>query len=187
MNKSIYYPGTNNIVRENDIVRINIGICKNDLAIITIVDRPNKRVTIKNIKNSMQFTFNIRNVTFCYHNTKAAAKIWYEQMEKYTVIYYNRYKSAEYIINNWFIDIIIKNSITSITLQKLLNFDISSNNDKDNIDWLIYWEKAIDICISYKDYKFCVECLDKLYPGKYKENVINNLCQLINKYSNNGI
>lgn len=184
MNKSIYYSNGTDIVKEHDIVRIKVGAFKGDLAIIVNVDRETKYITIKNIKNSMQFTFNVRSVEFCYHNTKAAAKAWYKQMEDCTAIYYNKYKSVKYIINNWFNDAILFNNITSVTLQKALDFKLICKKTNDALDWLDYWRDAFDVCIIYKDKAFCIDYLNKQSPGKYSDYIIDKICNLIKEYDN---
>ena len=73
---SMKYRDNINGVHVYDVVRIERGYFKDKLAICTWVDFAKRELKLKVIDNGI--TLHKNSVDFCYHNTKTAAKQWFE-------------------------------------------------------------------------------------------------------------
>lgn len=175
MNRSIYYTdNTDERVQENDIVRICKGVNKNDLALVVEVDRPAYKVTVMSIRNGSKLILSVSSVSFCYHNTKAATKAWLKQMKYNTKKFVEKYTDIKYIVDNWFNDYWVKNSVTGETLMKAVGCVV----DKP-LEWLIYWEQAIELSIVYRDYTFVRIYCNRLEKRHYSDYILDKLFHVL--------
>ena len=183
MGKSIYYSNNQEPVQLYDIVRIKIGHWKDDLAIIDYVDRIKRIVKISNIRNGIKLILSVRNVEFCYHNTKAAAKQWYQQMNYNTEVFLGRYKDINYIANNWFVDKFVVNNITAETILKWLGHDTANYDKDDFIKWINNNKDIIDIVNVYPNADFCYKFIIN-YISVADRDMVYKLHKLFNDVKN---
>lgn len=95
------YSDNVNTAHAYDIVRIRTGIFTNKLAIVVKVNFKVKTLDMQIIDNSIKITLNKNVVDFCYHNTKSAAKQWFNIMKRKTIEYAKSWQNIKYIHEHW--------------------------------------------------------------------------------------
>ena len=70
-----------NVVKLYDIVQPRHGYWKDKISIITAVNKDTKHIHCRIIENGMDMYFGIKDVSFVNHNTKTAAKAYFDLCE----------------------------------------------------------------------------------------------------------
>lgn len=131
-----------------DIVQPRIGFWKNKLAIITAIK--NKYIYCRIIENGMDMQFKVKDVVFCNHNTKTAAKSYFELSERMRNKFIAKYSNIDYIKEHFDTDELIVNDITATTICKGAGIFISNNPDQYNtlaVNWLASNKELISAII----------------------------------------
>lgn len=173
----LHYPNSTEHIKQYDIVRVKTGIDKGNLAIINFVDRPKKELHCSIINTGINHIFKITSVEFCYHNTRAAAKQWYNQMNNSAKEFIDKYSSINYIKHNWFTDYYMINNITARTIYNAIH-DYTKLSSDYKLNWLIKVKDQIDLILTYNDFKFCDTVLsrdDKSYDKEVFVKLFNLL------------
>lgn len=150
----ICYPNTTEHIKQYDIVRVKTGVDKGNLAIISFVDRRKAELHCSIINTGINYILKPSSVEFCYHNTRAAAKQWFNQMNNYAKEFISKYSSIDYIKQNWITDYYIVNNITAKTIYNAVH-DYTKLSSDYKLNWLIKIKDQIDLIITYNDFKFC--------------------------------
>lgn len=114
-----------NVVKLYDIIQPRIGFWKNKLAIITAVK--DKTIHARIIENGMDTCFKLKDVVFVNHNTKTAAKSYFELCEQLRGKFVAKYSNIDYIKEHFNDDPMIVNDIVATALFKNANIFISNN------------------------------------------------------------
>ena len=85
-----------NVVKLYDIIQPRHGYWKDKLSIITAI-KDTKHVHCRIIENGMDMCFAVKDVTFVNHNTKTAAKAYFDLCEKMKEKFIARYSNIDYI------------------------------------------------------------------------------------------
>lgn len=133
------YTDSRNKVKLYDIVQPRTGYWKNKLAIVTHINTETKLVNIRIIENGMDLVFRVKFLSFVNHNTKTAAKSYFELCEKMKIKFVAKYSDINYIKEHFDDDIMICNDIVASTICKGAGIYISNNPDIYNtkaVNWL---------------------------------------------------
>lgn len=170
-----------NVVKLYDIVLLRKGYWKNKLAIITATKPETKHIHLRVIENGMDMSFSLKDVIFVNHNTKAAAKAYFDLCEKLRQQFINKYSDINYIKENFDTDLLICNDIVAATICKGAGIYISNNQDRYSmlaVNWLSDNKELISAIIRLQD-KFVV---DKLHSEDIAKCGLRNYIKLINYF-----
>ena len=143
---------TRNVVKLYDIIQPRKGYWKDKLSIIT--DIKDEHVHCRIIENGMDMCFKIKDVTFVNHNTKSAAKAYFDLCEKMKEKFVARYSNIDYIKEHFDDDPLICNDIVAKTICEGAGIYISNNPDRYNmlaINWLADHKELISAIIRIGD------------------------------------
>ena len=87
-----------NVVKLYDIVLLRKGYWKNKLAIITATKPETKHIHLRVIENGMDMSFSLKDVIFVNHNTKAAAKAYFDSLPD-SVLNSKEFSNARFVRN----------------------------------------------------------------------------------------
>lgn len=160
------YPDNTNSVHVYDVVRIKRGYFKDKLAICTWVDFAKRELKLKVIDNGIDITLHKNSVDFCYHNTKTAAKQWFDVIEHNCAKNAKNWSDIKYIKEHWN-DLLAKNSYTARAIAKIAQ--IHRRDDDAYLEWLEYYHRCLDIIFAYPDIEFCGVLIKDLVRREYKE------------------
>lgn len=166
------YSDNTNSVHVYDVVRIERGYFKDKLAICVWVDFAKRELKLKIIDNGIDIALHKNSVDFCYHNTKTAAKQWFDVIEHNCAKNAKNWSDIKYIKEHWN-DLLAKNSYTARAIAKIA--EVHRRNDDDYLEWLEYYNKPLDIIFAYDDFEFC-KCLigniEKIELVAFREDII---------------
>lgn len=160
----MYYSDNVNTVHVYDVVRIKRGYFKDKLAICTYVNFDKKELNLTIIDYGVDVVLSKTSVEYCYHNTKAAAKQWFETIKRNVAKQKANWSNIKYIKDHWN-DLFARNTITARTIANIINYYIKDDNHA--IEWLEYWADALNIIFTYNDADFCVEYINKFVVDKH--------------------
>ena len=166
------------VVKLYDIIQPRIGYWKNKLAIITVI-KDDKHVLARIIENGMDMCFNIKNISFVNHNSKTAAKSYFELCEKMRIKFVEKYSNIDYIKENFDTDELIINDIVAKTICEGANIYISNNPDRYNtlaVNWLAKNKELISAIIRLGDSNI----VDKLHESEIRDCGLTNYIRLCN-------
>lgn len=167
---------TRNVVKLYDIVQPRVGHWKNKLAIITAIK--DKLIHARIIENGMDMCFKVKDVTFVNHNTKTAAKSYFDLCEKMRTKFIARYSNMDYIKEHFDDDHLICNDIVAGTICKGAGIYISNNPDQYNtlaINWLADNKELISAIIRLNN----ADVVEKLHKSEIADCGLVNYVKLI--------
>lgn len=174
----MYYSDNVNTIHVYDIVRIKRGYFKDKLAICTYVNFDSKVLNLTIIDYGIDIALCKVSVEYCYHNTKSAAKQWFEIIERNIDKQRTNWSNIKYIKDHWFTDMFARNDISAKTIANTIGFTIV--NDKMALEWIEYWTDALNIIFYYPDVDFCIRYIDKTFTDKhysvYNIEMIHKAC-----------
>lgn len=144
---------TKTVVKLYDIVLPRTGYWKDKLSIITAV-KDTKHVHCRIIENGMDMCFKLKDISFVNHNTKTAAKSYFELCEKMRTKFVAKYSNIDYIKEHFDDDPLICNDIVASTICKGAGIYISNNPFQYNtlaINWLADNKELISAIIRLGD------------------------------------
>lgn len=165
-----------NVVKLYDIIQPRVGFWKNKLAIITAVK--DKIIHARIIENGMDTCFKLKDVVFVNHNTKTAAKSYFELCEQLRGKFVAKYSNIDYIKEHFNDDPMIINDIVATALFKGANVYVSNNPNQ-------YSTLAVNMLAKYKDLITAIIELDNshdvenLFENEIKEFGTANYIKLI--------
>lgn len=160
----MYYSDNVNTVHVYDVVRIKRGYFKDKLAVCTYVNFDKKELNLTIIDYGIDIVLSKTSVEYCYHNTKAAAKQWFETINHNMAKQKANWSNIEYIKDHWN-DLFARNTVTARTIAGIINYYIKDDNHA--IEWLEYWYDAITIIFTYNDVEFCIDYINKYITDKH--------------------
>ena len=173
------------VVKLYDIVQLRVGYWKGKIAIVTQTKSDNKYVHIRLIENGMDMLHRIKDVVFVNHNTKTAAKSYFELCEKMRTKFVAKYQDLEYIRNNWDTDELMINDITARTICQGADIYITNSETQyptKSLAWISDYKNLISAILRIPDIKVLeathgddiVDCsfnnVNKLYKLFYGED-----------------
>lgn len=174
----MYYSDNVNTIHVYDVVRIKRGYFDGKLAIITYVNFENGKLNLTIIDYGIDMVLSKTSVEYCYHNTKAAAKQWFETIERNVAKQRDNWSNIKYIKDHWFTDLFSHNDVTINTIANIIDYYIKDENHA--IEWLEYWTDALNIIFYYPDVEFCIRYINKVIDDKHysDDNIrrIHNAC-----------
>ena len=176
---SMKYRDNINGVHVYDVVRIGRGYFKNKLAICTWVDFAKRELKLKVIDNGIDITLHKNSVDFCYHNTKTAAKQWFEVIEHNCAKNAKNWSDIKYIKEHWN-DLLAKNSYTARAIAKIV--EVHRRNDDAYLEWLEYYRRPLDIMFAYDDFDFCCKLIKDLETREskhFRDDIIKKIYDAI--------
>lgn len=160
----MYYSDNVNTVHVYDVVRIKRGYFDNKLAICTYVNFDNGKLNLTIIDYGIDIVLSKTRVEYCYHNTKAAAKQWFETIEHNVAKQKANWSNIKYIKNHWN-NLFARNTITAKTIADIIDYYIK---DEDSaIEFIEYWADAINVIFAYDDVEFCVDYINKFVTDNH--------------------
>lgn len=168
---------TRNVVKLYDIIQPRKGFWKDKLSIIT--DIKDEHVYCRIIENGMDMCFKIKDVAFVNHNTKTAAKAYFDLCEKMREKFVARYSDIDYIKEYFDDDPIICNDIVAKTICEGAGIYISNNPDRYNtlaINWLANHKELISAIIRIGDIP---QLMEKTHKDEIEDIGYNNYIKLI--------
>lgn len=176
--------GTSIKVKLYDIVQPLKGYWKNKMAIVTAIKSETKHVHIRIIENGLDMMLRIKDVAFVNHNTKSAAKSYFDLCEKMKAKFIAKYTDIEYIKEHFDTDPIIINDITAKTITDGAGIFITDNVDKYSakaVNWLAEHKELISSIIRIPDINIIQQINDvKHGTNDYEYNNIIKLYNLFN-------
>lgn len=172
---SMKYRDNINGVHVYDVVRIGRGYFKDKLAICVWVDFAKRELKLKVIDNGIDITLHKNSVDFCYHNTKTAAKQWFEVIEYNCAKNTKNWSDIKYIKEHWN-DLLAKNSYTARAIAKIAQ--IHRRDDDAYLEWLEYYRRPLDIIFAYPDVKFCdilIKDLARHECKEFREDIVRKI------------
>lgn len=160
------YSDNVNSVHVYDVVRIKRDYFKDKLAICVWVDFLNRELKLKVIDNGIDITLHKNSVNFCYHNTKTAAKQWFDVIEHNCAKNAKNWSDIKYIKEHWN-DLLAKNSYTARAIAKIA--EVHRRDDYAYLEWFEYYHRCLDIIFAYPDIEFCCVLIKDLVRREYKE------------------
>lgn len=142
-----------NVVKLYDIIQPRHGFWKDKLAIITAV-KDTRHIYCRIIENGMDMHFAIKDVTFVNHNTKTAAKAYFDLCEKMREKFIAKYSDIDYIKEHFDDDPLICNDIVARTICEGAKIYISNNPDRYSslaVNWLAKNKELISAIIRLGD------------------------------------
>lgn len=168
---------TRNVVKLYDIIQPRKGYWKDKLSIIT--DIKDEHIYCRIIENGMDMCFKIKDVTFVNHNTKSAAKAYFELCEKMREKFVAKYSDIDYIKEHFDDDNLIVNDIVARTICEGAGIYISNNPDRYNtlaINWLADHKELISAIIRIGDIP---QLMEKTHKDEIEDIGYNNYIKLI--------
>jgi hypothetical protein len=166
----MYYSDNVNTVHVYDVVRITRGYFKDKLAICSYVNFKDKRLSLTVIDTGTQLILNKSSVEYCYHNTKTAARQWFDIIDKNIEKQRELWSNIKYIKDHWN-DPFSHNDIVAKTIADAIGYPIHDENHA--LEWLEYWSDALNLIFAYPDADFCAKLIDINTKGaKYSKYVI---------------
>lgn len=160
----MYYSDNVNTVHVYDVVRIKRGYFDGKLAVITYVNFDNGKLNLTIIDYGLEIVLSKTSIEYCYHNTKAAAKQWFDTIKRNLEKQRVNWSNIKYIKDNWN-DLFARNSITAKTIADIIGYYIS--NEDEGVNWIEYWADALNIIFAYPDADFCVDYINKYITDKH--------------------
>lgn len=160
----MYYSDNVNTVHVYDVVRIKRGYFDSKLAIITYVNFENGKLNLTIIDYGIDIVLSKTSVEYCYHNTKAAAKQWFDTVKRNLEKQQANWSNIKYIKDHWD-DLFARNSITAKTIADIIGYYIS--DEDEGVKWINYWEDALNIIFAYPDADFCIDYINKCISDKH--------------------
>ena len=168
---------TRTVVKLYDIIQLRKGYWKDKLSIIT--DIKDDHVYCRIIENGMDMCFKIKDVTFVNHNTKTAAKAYFDLCEKMKEKFVARYSNIDYIKEHFDDDPLICNDIVAKTICEGAGIYISNNPDRYNmlaINWLADHKELISAIIRIGDIP---PLMEKTHKEEIEDIGYNNYIKLV--------
>lgn len=168
---------TRNVVKLYDIIQPRTGYWKDKLSIIT--DIRDNFIHCRIIENGIDMVYHIKYVTFVNHNTKTAAKAYFDLCEKMKEKFVARYSNIDYIKEHFDDDHLICNDIVAKTICEGAGIYISSNPDRYSalaINWLAKNKELIGAIIRLGDR----DIVDKLHDSEIRDCGLTNYIRLCN-------
>lgn len=165
------------VVKLYDIIQLRKGYWKDKLSIIT--DIKDEYIYCRIIENGMDMCFKIKDVTFVNHNTKTAAKAYFDLCEKMKEKFVARYSNIDYIKEHFDDDPLICNDIVAKTICDNAGIYISSNPDRYSalaINWLAKNKELISAIIRFGD----SNVVEKFHESEIRDCGLNNYIRLCN-------
>lgn len=169
-----------NVVKLYDIIQPRVGYWKNKLCIITSI-KDTKHIHCRIIENGMDMCFKVKDVTFINHNTKTAAKSYFELCERMRSKFIAKYSNIDYIKEHFDDDPLICNDIVAGTICKGAGIYVSNNPDNYNtiaINWLANNKELISAIIRLGD----KDIVEKLHSDDIKDCGLINYIKLTNYF-----
>lgn len=167
-----------NVIKLYDIIQLRVGYWKNKLSIVTSV-KDDSHVYCRIIENGMDMCFKIKDIIFVNHNTKTAAKSYFELCEKMRDKFIAKYKNIDYIKENFDTDPLICNDIVARTICEGAGIYISNNPDRYNalaINWLCDNKELISAIIRLGDVP---PLMEKTHKEEIDDMGYNNYIKLL--------
>lgn len=167
-----------NVVKLYDIVQPRHGYWKDKISIITAINKDTKHIHCRIIENGMDMYFAIKDVSFVNHNTKTAAKAYFDLCEKMKEKFIAKYSDIDYIRKHFDDDIMIVNDITAKTICDGADIYISRNPDRYSIlavNWLANNKELISAIIRIGDVP---PLMEKTYKKEIENIGYNNYLKL---------
>lgn len=169
----MYYSDNVNTVHVYDVVRIKRGYFIDRLAICTYVNFKTRHLNLTVIENGVQLVLSKSSVEYCYHNTKAAAKQWFQAIDYNVDKLRKLWSDIKYIRIHWY-EPLSHNDIAGRAIAKIVNHHIS--NEDDAISFIEYWANALNIIFVYPDIDFCIKFIRKLERcNYYRDDMIRQI------------
>lgn len=168
---------TRNVVKLYDIVQPRVGYWKNKLAIITAI-KDTKHIHCRIIENGMDMCFKIKDISFVNHNTKTAAKSYFDLCEKMRTKFIAKYSNMDYIKEHFDDDPLMCNDIVASTICKGAGIYISNNLDQYNtlaVNWLANNKELISAIIRLNN----TDIVEKLHKSEITDCGLTNYVKLI--------
>lgn len=165
------------VVKLYDIVQPRVGYWKNKLAIVTSA-KDTRHIHCRIIENGMDMCYKLKDVIFINHNTKTAAKSYFELCEKMRTKFVAKYSDINYIKEHFDDDPLICNDIVARTICEGANIYISNNPDQYNtlaINWLCDNKELISAIIRLNDDTL----VEKLHSSEVTNCGLTNYVKLI--------
>lgn len=169
---SMKYPDNTNSVHVYDVVRIKRGYFKDKLAICVWVDFKNKELKLKVIDNGVDITLHKNSIDFCYHNTKTAAKQWFDVIEHNCAKNAKNWSDIKYIREHW-TDIFAVNSYSARAIAKIA--EVHRRDDDEYLEWIEYFRGPLDVIFAHRDIESCnvlIKALAKREDKEFREDII---------------
>lgn len=166
-----------NVVKLYDIVQPRHGFWKDKIAIVT--DVKDEYVYCRVIENGMDLHFKVKDITFVNHNTKGAAKAYFDLCEKMKEKFIARYSNIDYIKEHFDTDPLIVNDIVAKTICEGAGIYISNNPDRYNvlaINWICDNKELISAIIRIGDIPSLIE---KAHKDEIEDIGYNNYIKLV--------
>lgn len=170
---SMKYRDNINGVHVYDVVRIGRGYFKDKLAICTWVDFLKRELKLKVIDNGIDITLHKNSVDFCYHNTKSAAKQWFQTIDYNVDKLRKLWSDIKYIKTHWY-EPLSHNDIAGRAIAKIVNYNV--NSEERAIEFIEYWSDALNIIFAYPDVDFVLKTIDMLNVDKhYRTDIVRSI------------
>lgn len=176
--------GTNIKVKLYDIVQPLKGFWKNKIAIITAIKSETKHIHIRIIENGLDMTIRLKDVVFVNHNTKTAAKSYFDLCERMKAKFIAKYSDIDYIKEHFDTDTIIINDITAKTITDAAGIFITDNADKYSakaVNWLAEHKELISSIIRIPDINI-IQQVNGINNG-VNDYEYNNVIKLYNLFN----
>lgn len=169
---------TRNVIKLYDIVQPRHGYWKDKLAIVTAV-KDTRHIHCRIIENGMDMCFTVKDVAFVNHNTKTAAKAYFDLCEKMKEKFIAKYSNIDYIKEHIDDDPLICNDIVAKTICEAAGIYISSNPDRYSalaVNWLANNKELISAIIRFGDR----DIVEKLHDSEIRDCGLTNYIRLCN-------
>ena len=166
-----------NVAKLYDIVQPRVGYWKNELGIITAV-KDSRHVHVRIIKNGMDMIFKLKDIMFINHNTKTAAKSYFELCERIRNKFIAKYSNIDYIKEHFDDDDMIVNDIVAKTICDGAGIYISNNSVQYStlaVNWLAKNKELISAIIRLGNQ----DIVEKLHKNEITDCGLNNYIKLI--------
>lgn len=167
-----------NVVKLYDIVQLRHGYWKDKISIITAINKDTKHIHCRIIENGMDMYFGIKDVSFVNHNTKTAAKAYFDLCEKMREKFIAKYSDIDYIKKHFDDDPLICNDIVAKTICDGAGIYISNNLYRYNalaINWICKHKELISAIIRIGDIP---PLMEKTYKEEIEDIGYNNYLKL---------
>lgn len=168
---------TRNVVKLYDIVQPCVGFWKNELGIITAI-KDSRHLHVRIIKNGMDMIFKLKDIMFINHNTKTAAKSYFELCERMRNKFIAKYSNIDYIKEHFDDDAMIVNDIVAKTICDGAGIYISNNPTNYSslaVNWLAKNKELISAIIRIGDLDLC----EKAHQSEITDCGYNNYVKLV--------
>lgn len=177
----MYYSDNVNTIHVYDVVRIKKGYFKDKLAVCVHVNFETCKLNLTIIDYGVDIVLHKSSVEYCYHNTKAAAKQWFETIKYNMAKQKANWSNIDYIKDHWD-DLFACNSVAANTIANIIGYKF--DNENHAIEWIVYWESCLGIIFTYPDVEFCINLIYKIEDKHYSEDNIRKIHDKVWKGSN---